>query len=75
MIGETDHDNHVPQQRYHLGCIRREMLFTSRRSWNYMAGRIGIRVGKMYQFSNNYHAYVNMLEKGWHAEIAICRCR
>ena len=29
----------------------------------YMAGRIGIRVGKMYQFSNNYHAYVNMLEK------------
>ena len=29
----------------------------------YMAGMLRIRVGKMYQFSNNLHAYVDVLEK------------
>jgi thymidylate synthase len=29
----------------------------------YLAGRLGIAVGKMYQFSNNYHAYVDALDR------------
>lgn len=29
----------------------------------YLAGRIGVPVGKFYQFSNNWHAYTNVLEK------------
>lgn len=29
----------------------------------YLAGRIGVGVGRMYQFSNNYHAYVNVFER------------
>lgn len=29
----------------------------------YMAGRIGVEVGRMYQFSNNYHAYLPILDK------------
>lgn len=29
----------------------------------YMAGRIGCRVGTMFQLSNNYHGYVDVLEK------------
>lgn len=29
----------------------------------YMAGRIGVGVGTMYQFSNNYHGYVTELDK------------
>jgi len=29
----------------------------------YLAGRIGVSMGKMYQLSNNYHAYVNVFEK------------
>lgn len=29
----------------------------------YLAGRIGVKVGRMYQFSNNMHAYVDVLEK------------
>lgn len=29
----------------------------------YMAGRIGINVGTMYQFSNNFHAYNDILNK------------
>lgn len=29
----------------------------------YLAGRIGVEVGTMYQFSNNYHAYTDALDK------------
>lgn len=29
----------------------------------YLAGRIGVGIGKMYQFSNNYHGYVEILDK------------
>lgn len=29
----------------------------------YMAGRIGVKVGTMYQISNNYHAYHDVLER------------
>lgn len=29
----------------------------------YVAGAVGVAVGKMYQLSNNYHAYVDVLEK------------
>lgn len=29
----------------------------------YLAGRIGVGVGRMYQFSNNYHGYVDVLDK------------
>lgn len=29
----------------------------------YLAGRIGVDVGTMYQVSNNYHAYVDVLDK------------
>lgn len=29
----------------------------------YMAGRIGVGVGTLYQFSNNFHGYVNVLDK------------
>ena len=29
----------------------------------YLAGRIGVSVGRMYQFSNNYHGYVTALDK------------
>lgn len=29
----------------------------------YLAGRIGVGVGTMYQFSNNWHGYVDVLEK------------
>lgn len=29
----------------------------------YMAGRIGVDVGTMYQFSNNYHGYLETLDK------------
>jgi len=29
----------------------------------YMAGRIGVKVGTMYQLSNNYHAYLDVLER------------
>lgn len=29
----------------------------------YMAARIGVGVGKYYQISNNFHAYIDMLEK------------
>jgi thymidylate synthase len=29
----------------------------------YLAGRIGVRVGTMYQLSNNWHAYVPVLER------------
>lgn len=29
----------------------------------YLAGRIGVGVGKLYQFSNNYHGYVEVLDK------------
>jgi len=29
----------------------------------YLAGRIGVGVGKMYQFSNNFHAYVGALDR------------
>jgi thymidylate synthase len=29
----------------------------------YMAGRIGVEVGTMYQFSNNYHGYVSELDR------------
>lgn len=29
----------------------------------YLAGRIGVGVGRMYQFSNNYHVYTSLLEK------------
>ena len=29
----------------------------------YSAGRIGVPVGKFYQFSNNWHAYTNVLDR------------
>lgn len=29
----------------------------------YVAGRVGVTVGTMYQLSNNYHGYVNVLDK------------
>lgn len=29
----------------------------------YLAGQIGVRVGRMYQVSNNYHGYVDILDK------------
>ena len=29
----------------------------------YLAGRIGVGVGRMYQFSNNWHGYVDVLQK------------
>lgn len=29
----------------------------------YLAGRIGVRVGKLYQFSHNWHAYRDVVEK------------
>jgi len=29
----------------------------------YVAGRIGARVGRMYQISNNYHAYLDVLDR------------
>ncbi len=29
----------------------------------YMAGRIGVAMGTMYQFSNNYHGYVSELDR------------
>lgn len=29
----------------------------------YLAGRIGVGIGKMYQFSNNYHGYVDVTQK------------
>lgn len=29
----------------------------------YLAGRIGVGIGKLYQFSNNWHAYVDVLDK------------
>jgi len=29
----------------------------------YLAGRIGVRVGRLYQLSNNWHAYLDSLEK------------
>lgn len=29
----------------------------------YLAGRVGVKVGRMYQFSNNYHGYVDALDR------------
>lgn len=29
----------------------------------YVAGRVGVQVGKMYQLSNNFHGYVDVLDK------------
>jgi len=29
----------------------------------YLAGRIGVSIGKLYQFSNNWHAYTDVLDK------------
>jgi hypothetical protein len=29
----------------------------------YLAGRLGVSVGRMYQFSNNWHGYVSVLER------------
>lgn len=29
----------------------------------YLAGRLGVSVGRMYQFSNNYHGYVDVLRR------------
>lgn len=31
----------------------------------YLAARIGVGVGKLYQLSNNYHAYTSVLSKVW----------
>jgi thymidylate synthase len=31
----------------------------------YLAARIGVKVGIYYQFSNNFHAYISELEKHW----------
>jgi hypothetical protein len=31
----------------------------------YLAAQLGVPVGRMYQFSNNYHAYVDLFNKKW----------
>lgn len=35
----------------------------------YLAARIGVGIGKLYQLSNNYHVYTSILNKVWPMEI------
>jgi thymidylate synthase len=49
--------NDIVWGAYGANAVHMSMLL------EYVAGRVGVGVGTMYQLSNNYHAYVDMLDK------------
>jgi thymidylate synthase len=49
--------NDIVWGAYGANAVHMSMLM------EYVAGRVGVGVGTMYQLSNNYHAYVDMLDK------------
>jgi thymidylate synthase len=49
--------NDIVWGAYGANAVHMSMLM------EYVAGRVGVGIGTMYQLSNNYHAYVDMLDK------------
>ena len=49
--------NDIVWGAYGANAVHMSMLM------EYVAGRVGVGVGTMYQLSNNYHGYVDMLDK------------
>jgi thymidylate synthase len=49
--------NDIVWGAYGANAVHMSMLM------EYVAGRVGCGIGTMFQFSNNYHAYVDMLDK------------